>query len=443
MDLLTLRHLLLILAAGAALLQERRARGLAASATAAAALGVVALGVTLGTGATRPLSLALALAGLPPTFLAGTAGLFLVAGLLAVGAVGFACAARRPLDLAGALLIVGSGTVLGWQVLPLAETGIRSALLAAGAVLAAAVVLYWAGRFLMLGLALRWLDERVLAARPPRARGWASGDAVAAAVAVLGVGLTLLASRLELVLGGAGLAAVGGHIAARRRGRASVVPVLPILALLSLAPAGWLMAVIARPTGLGLSALPAGPFSPAAQEILVGLLVLGAWGFFGIWPLRHWVPGIVLAPVGGALLLRIAVPALPSGVEHWQALMVPAALVGMWVAVALRRPALGLPAAAVMGIAAGAGGGPAGAWWLVAASAVCGAWWWLDRTPRWPAVLGRIAWLVPVWGGLLVLDGLLRTQVVYAVLATGAVAAAAWSAPARLRVTPPHGEPQR
>ena len=83
MDLFTLRYILLILAAGAALLQERRARGLAASATAAAAAGVIALGVSLGTGATRPLPVALGLAGLPPSFLAGTAGLFLVAGLLA------------------------------------------------------------------------------------------------------------------------------------------------------------------------------------------------------------------------------------------------------------------------------------------------------------------------------------------------------------------------
>ena len=54
-----------------------------------------------------------------------------------------------------------------------------------------------------------------------------------------------------------------------------------------LLPAWWLMATIAGPVGLGVAALPAVPFSPAAERLLAIPSLIAAWAVAGLWPLHR------------------------------------------------------------------------------------------------------------------------------------------------------------
>lgn len=435
---ITLRHLLLGFFLGAALLARGRARALAALGIVAVALGAATLRVDLGPVPLGALAPHLTVAAAPASFTAGTAGLLLLGAVLVLAAILVAAPSRRPDDLAGAAVLLIVLAALSWTTWPLIAPRVVATLIAAGVILTGALAIYWIGRLFLLGTLVRWLDERVLGPVPlPAAAGeWKQTDLALAGIVLLGGALTILGVRLELVLAGALAAAIAAQFLMVRRG-GSRVPLLPIVGGAGLLVSGWLMIAIARPTGLDLRQLPQGPFSPAAETLLVFLLAIAAIPFLALWPVRRWVPGVVLAPIGGALLLRIAVPALPDGLLHWQGLLDPIALLSIAVAAAVRRPRLALSGLALMGIASGAGQGAAGAVWLLVACFAAGLGDWHRPQFSLPPLALRLLWLVPAWGALLVLNGLLRTQVVYAVLACGAIAAVAWAEAApRLRVAP-------
>jgi hypothetical protein len=246
---------------------------------------------------------------------------------------------------------------------------------------------------------------------------------------IAGTLLAVLAPHLHLVVAGALIAAVAASAAVPADGTGRK-PLLAFLVVPALLVAGHYMTVIAEPTGLATAALPGGPFSPAAEAMLLPPLAIAAIGFFAPWPLARMLPGPVLSLVGVALLLRLGQGALPGALDAWRTVFVPLAVVAAWGAAATQRVH---HAAAAMAFAAcfAAGVGGVRAAWTIAAALVLAA--VADALPARGALrmaLGACAAAAGALGAALALAALLRSEVVYGV--------AAWLAAlllaARLRV---------
>ena len=232
------------------------------------------------------------------------------------------------------------------------------------------------------------------------------------------------------MLGGAAAAAFGPHVAVvflgvivgvwsayllfHRRG-SRPMPVTPLLTLL-LVPVHWLLATIAGPEGLGIAALPRVPLSPAAESLVAPALLLVGWSVGGLWPLHRQVPGALVGPLGALLLLRIGLPLAPEGLEHLRPLAVPVLIAGIWHAAALARWPMLAVGAGFLGIAGLTPAGATGAGWLLGSALlleVCS----MTSLPAGVHRLARVAaWVSAAWGGLLVLEGGLRGEVVYTAL---------------------------
>jgi len=246
--------------------------------------------------------------------------------------------------------------------------------------------------------------------------------------------LAVLGPHLFAVVGGAIVLAVAASAATWRREPGRRVPLLPLLAVPALLFVGYYMAVIAGPTGLSVAALPAGPFSAAAEAMLLPPLALAAVGFFAPWPLSRMLPGPVLAIVGVALLVRLGHGALPGALDAWRTVFVPLGVLALWGAAVTGRVRHAAAAAAFIACFAADAGGARAAWMLAAAlllGAVVDA---LDGYRRGHRDgLSAAAAALGVVGGAFALAALLRTEVVYGVVAwAGAVALAL-----RMRAVPP------
>jgi hypothetical protein len=150
------------------------------------------------------------------------------------------------------------------------------------------------------------------------------------------VGITPVPGELDpLPLAGLLLAALGPHLlivaagallalaaALRQVIRAQrplwLGPLLLAGALLGTAIA--LTFTILGPLGGGLAMLPVGPFSPAAERLLVMLVGGATLVVAGLPPLHRAPYGLALAPLGAVLLVRILAPAFPGGLSDWQPL---------------------------------------------------------------------------------------------------------------------------
>lgn len=329
----TLHLLFGLLLAAAALLPRRRA-ALAGAGLAGYALGAGAFAAVPGVVAVGPLAARLAAVGLSPIFVGVNVGLMLLGAATVTGA-GLAAATgagRIAPRLAG-----GAVTVAGIAALAVLTPLLRVAgLPAAGAAAAFALAAVFA-------VALGRLVAR-LATRAGVRRGEPSGaDATAralpgrSAAVAAGAGLVALAApHALLIIAAAVVAAIAAHIAARGAGAVPRVPVLPLTAAM-LVPVAWMLATIAGPVGLATASLPMVPLSVPAQALLVPALAAGAWGFLGLAPLHRWVPGPILAAIGGALLLRIGAPALGAGFEHLQPALFALGAFAAWHAALTRR----------------------------------------------------------------------------------------------------------
>jgi hypothetical protein len=390
----------LVLLAGAALLPQGRTRSLGVLAVVALGLGVAGLRAGPSAGDFTP----------PPGFAAVEAALFTMAlGLAGAAAVFTLRRARSPVMLMGSAAVVGgaAGVALTnaslWAAAP------------AGTLAAALAVIGGAG--LLLVAVGRLSGRRVSPACPSLPRS---------AIAVMGVGalLALIGPWTGLVFLGAIVAAVEGWMA-QRRADPRALPIAPLLTLL-LMPAWWFMAAIAGPEGLAVASLPDLPWSPAAERLLAPVLILPAWAMSGLWPLHREEPAPFTAPVGALLLVRVALPAVPDGVEQWRAAAIPVVLIGLWHAVLSRRWAAALTALALMGLLSVRPGGQLGAGLVLAAGLLSelGRRTRLERPPleammRWGA--GVLAGI----GVLLIVEAGLRAEVVYTVVAAAALVAAA------------------
>jgi hypothetical protein len=322
------------------------------------------------------------------------------------------------LELVGALLLLAGG-VRAWTIPPTSRV-------AAAVIVTVGVAVGWLAKPVLgaagpaaYGAAGVWIVARGVRALAPLQRG-ASGAAVPAAVEglplVLGVagGAAAVAGTSAWIVVAGALCAACAPVAARRR-----APLLVLIAAAGLLPALWFMHTVAGPVGLGITTLGEIPFSEAAEAMFAPMLALGAFGFFGVWPLGRW-GSRALVPIGVALLVRLGAAA-PSGLEAWQTILVPLGVVAAVHAVLVAEPEEAVAAWAWLACVTGGDRGAillGLAALLVAAipsiarraSAAAGAWG------------ARAAWALAASGGALALESLLRAQVVYALLAALALA---------------------
>jgi hypothetical protein len=228
--------------------------------------------------------------------------------------------------------------------------------------------------------------------------------------------------HIAVLLVGAAAAGWGAWLALPRAGRPR--PYAPVLLVALLGGALWLLSAIAAPEGLALSAIPSLPLSLAAER-LVGLLLAGAaWLLSGLWPWRQPAMGALTAPIGVWLVVRLGLPAVPAGMEHWRAALVPLAVVGLWHAAITRRlPSIAV-GAAMIGTASLDPAGIAGAGWLLASAIGLELWYLVGGgAPRVAPLVRALLAVLAGWGTLGVLTGGLRTEVVYTVIAAAGAAA--------------------
>jgi hypothetical protein len=397
----------LLVLLGAALLRPSRARG--AAALAAASVGIALAGLRAGPSSTTALDRA-AVAGLPAGFVAVDAGL--VALGVVLGAWSAVLALRGPrLGGAAAAAAVAAGVAgQAWAGRALlAGAPIRLVVVAMVAIASVGLLLLLVGRFLRLPPGR---DESEAARPLAGAAGLLAGALVAAA-----------GPHVAFVFAGVILGVWSSHLQRRSAG-GPTVPVAPLLALLLL-PAWWLMATIAGGEGLRIAAVGSLPFSPAAERILAPLILAAAWGTAGLWPLHRQVPGALAAPLGALLLARVAIPAVPDGLELWRPLAMPLVVVGIWhAALGGRRAAMAVGLAWV-GLLAATRPGLLGAGLLLAgAVAIQLLGGRDDALPRPTAVARFLSLLAMGWGALLAVAAGLGAEVVYTVLAAAGLVAA-------------------
>jgi hypothetical protein len=385
------------------LLPPGRSRALAAGG--AIVIGLALAGLRAGPG--EPVT------ALPAGFLAVEGALFAGGAVLGMaGAVSASRAARRTLRIlmAAALCTVG-GLGVGLGAVPY----IRVAPF--GPLVAAAVVTAAAGFMLARG-----------GARLGRGSGWSQGVSTrSGGLALIGAGALLATASpwADPILVGAMLAAAGGWLCARSK-EVRRLPVAPVLTL-ALLPAWWLMRTIASPEGLATVSLPDLPWSPAAEQLLGGLVLLAAWSMSGLWPLHREEPAALTAPVAAVLMARVGLPAFPGGLEHWGALAMPVVLVGGFHGVLTGNRSAALAGLAWVGLATATGQGEAGAGLVLVGGLLLVAEAYLGTGVR--IVARLVAAFAIGFGALLVTEAGLRTEVVYTVCAVAGMVAAAgrWS----------------
>jgi len=414
----------ILLAVAGALMSAPAARRFLALAAIVHALGAasirIALALPIG-GEADPLWMS----GLPTVSLRVDAGLQLLAALLAVGGgvLGWRDATTAKSRVA-AILAAGTAALVLWTAFPLVR-------IAGGAeTLAAAVAIGAAGAVAGLLVALV-----VRVARSARKRGTGSSsegpDAAVRGkpagpwipILIVSFGAAIGGRHLYLVLGGAAAAALAAQAIISRSTGARRIPWLPIVVLPALAFAGYYITVIAGPTGLSIGALSGGPFSPAAEAMLVPPLALAAAALMVPWRAAAGTWASWLALVGVALLVRVAGTAFPAGIDGWRTVAMPIGLAAAWGGALIRQPKTVVAAAVWAACFAPEGGGSGGAWalagWLALASTNE-----LEPVRRFRGSLPARALGAALLGagGALALDGVLRVEVVYAVFLTAAAA---------------------
>ncbi len=405
----------LVLALGSALLGAERERRIAGAGLLCLGLGLAAWRVSsAGTG-----GLPVSASQLGQGFLVVNGGLM----LLGLGMLARAAARGGTGSIAvGGRAAIGLGIALmAWVCAGLLMAGGPVRVAGSAAVLAlAGFALVVLGRAVSSGAAGR-AAGRLFSA--PLGLSLPTGRGTEAACASIVVGLAACAAGGHTALVFLGVVAVvwSGYLLAHRDWRP--LPVAGLLALV-LAPTYWLIVTIAGPVGLAVEAIPLVPLSPAAEWLVAAGLLLAAWSTAGLWPLHRQVPGALTSLAGALLLTRIAIPLAPAGLEGWRPVAVPLLTVGLWHAAMQARWALLAAGSALLGLVSVTTPGASGAWWLLAAALALE----LRSMARMPLGLSRMlaggASVSAAWGGLLVLEGGLRSEVVYTAFGAAALALA-------------------
>jgi hypothetical protein len=408
-DLIQISWGWLALVGSTVLLPDTRAGRLAGAGLGALVLALAALRVTYGSG------------GLPVDFAAVELALVLIGLAALLGGMAQGARGRRGVLAAAS---AGAGVVLLWGRLgTIACAAPLGASAAALGVLAVTAGLAWAAAHWVLAR-LRTRPRMPLEAVDLRSVGVALAGVVLAATGphLLIVGLGVLFASLA-VWGGA----------TRPRGFPATLPFLVTVA--ALIPAGWLFLAIAGEQGLVVVSLSDLPLSPAAEALLAPLLLVAAWSLTGLWPLPRSRAAGVTGVAGLLLLARVAVPALPQGLDHWRPLAFPILAIGLWQGIVSRRWSTVMIAGALMALASGSAESAAAAWCLGGAALA------KELAARlWPRRLGWVRCAAALAGGYGVWPATvagLRAEVVYTALA---LAGAAILLAAGDRVDPSHGQ---
>ena len=179
-----------------------------------------------------------------------------------------------------------------------------------------------------------------------------------------------------------------------------------------------LLAVIAGPVGLSVGAFLLVPLSPAAQRLLALLLLGAAWMLSGLWPWHRQLAGGLTGLLGGLLLLRITLPLMSDGVELWRPLTVPLIVLGLWHALIRSRWSLVATGAGLLGLASATAAGAVGALWLYGAALALELGALAGLSPSRARLINIVAFVAAAWGGLMVVEGGLRGEVVYTAFGT-------------------------
>jgi hypothetical protein len=394
----------------------------AATALPAFWLGLMGLHVALGVRHTSDLTSALQGTGTRPHFIELSAAMLLVGiGALLHSAVrDFISSAPSMRWLTALPFFKGALTL--WLFRPLwSRARLAEALAEAGALVLAAWALWSLARLARAGAGIervdRWLTANSTAAGDHEATNSETLMLAGALLALIPIASTLLA--------GTALAVAGLQGAARGRGIPGRPWLLPFF-MLALAPASWLLLTAAGSIAPSLANLSEAPFSSAAEAWIVPWLCIAAWGLSGLWPIQGVVPPPILAPLAGLLMVRIGVDALPEGMQGWQTVVAPLAVVSLWWGGVTARPAMALAAAGMFGamvVPAGQGDGPLLLFGMAGVAAVLPFVPALVGTPAWLPT--RLGWLIPAVAAWPVLEAGLRSQVAYSVLMAAGIAAAA------------------
>jgi hypothetical protein len=285
----------------------------------------------------------------------------------------------------------------------------------------AAVVVYGIGSLLGLGRRVRGFDAalfgRGAAAQTGKPVG--RGTVALAAVILVGLGAAWVGPHVALVFGGA-FAAIAAAERYRRQFEAPAAGAIVTLAFgVALAVAYWLLATIAGPIGLSLARLPEAPLSSAAEVAVAIPIAVAVWLAFALFPLHNLAPGFVGSIAGAAVWLRAGVPVVPDGLAHWQPLIAPLAVIGIWYGAIAARPRLALRGLALLALVSLAPGSARGALLLLAAAGALRI--ELRGARAFAAILAGC-------GALFAFEAGLRAQVVYTLLAAAGLALAAWTA---------------
>ncbi|HUG28042.1 MAG TPA: hypothetical protein VMK53_07060 [Gemmatimonadales bacterium] len=373
---------------------------------AALLLGLAAASVAASLGDSRPESIA------------GTAWdagglvfLQIVAGMALLAMVTALAAAPHPVTL----VIVALAGGVSWPLVQLGgiirPVGFAAVVAAGGAFGWILVVRARPGRF-FLALDRGVLDPQDGAAWRP-SRDWVptAWPLVAATAAVV----ALLIPHLATVLGGSLVAVIAVFTASRQGGRPAwgLLPAIPLLFVILL----WSLH-LSGPLGGWIPNLINGPFSPRAAQLLAAMTAGALVPLAGLWPLHGVSVPILAAPLVVAVGAVFAALLIPDGIQWWQPILAPLAVLAMAHALARRLPAQFLMAAGVFGLWTGTRAGALGgavlvmsAWALVMVPVS-----WAARLPVTP-VAARLLWLPTVAGAIALLHGAITTEVTYTLAA--------------------------
>lgn len=293
-------------------------------------------------------------AELPATYLSITAALLLLGGLSSVGPmlVGLGGAeAPVPRWVAG----LGGMAVIAltlWVGVPVALAGGPGRSLVSLLILASILgILRALGRWLTLSRRFHRLDQALFRRiQPGSTREWSGGDAPLLALHLALAALALFAPHLVLLLAAVVGTAATGALLERRLDRSVGWPWVLLAGVLVLAVAGGFTIAIAGEVPLSLDQLRDGPFSPAFELVTALAWFAGVWPLLQLWPVHSRTHGPATAVAGAAILVRVVVPILPGGTEHWQPLIFPLLVLSAWYGAGLGRVRLALAAVATAGL---------------------------------------------------------------------------------------------
>lgn len=159
-----------------------------------------------------------------------------------------------------------------------------------------------------------------------------------------GLGLTAFAPHILLVELGMVLMLVAAVLATLRSRRLRWLPLLLIGGGILV----WAMVLITTILGAAggdMAGIRDGPFSPAAERLLVLVVGGGTFLLAGLPPFHRAPWGLTLAPLVAIVMMRVALQALPGGVLEWQPLaMLLLTGAGIWAALTRRWAALSVAA---------------------------------------------------------------------------------------------------